>query len=80
MLNRLKLLLVLVSAAGLAAGFLALFFGMATSAQAEESAFAKEQRLIEVNSMRCHAIGELGESPFIPAPPFLKSSILSHGS
>ena len=37
---------------------------------AEESTLARGQRLIEANCTPCHAIGETGDSPFAPAPPF----------
>lgn len=43
---------------------------MMTSAHAEPSTLANGQQLIKVNCTRCHAIGETGDSPFAPAPPF----------
>lgn len=37
---------------------------------AEESTLARGQKLVETNCTRCHAVGETGQSPFAPAPPF----------
>ncbi len=43
---------------------------LALPALAEESTLARGQKLVETNCTRCHAVGETGQSPFGPAPPF----------
>lgn len=47
---------------------------LASAAVAEESTLARGQKLVETNCIRCHAVGETGDSPFQPAPPFREVS------